>query len=103
MEEFSLFVELKAAGWLSLVAGRSSDLHKLNKHAIELSLAVRSTAEECSLAVGDFVGYETVKSASRINRAVVISVDYGERESATSKQSSVSGYFILMLSLENPA
>ncbi len=53
-----------------------SGLEKLTRrHAIKLSPAAGVSVEECSLAVGAVVGYGSVKSASRMNHAVVIFLD----------------------------
>ncbi|KAJ3607640.1 hypothetical protein NHX12_024691 [Muraenolepis orangiensis] len=45
------------------------------RHAVKLSPGLNCTVEECSLAVGAVVGHDSVKSASRMNNAVVIFLD----------------------------
>ncbi|KAJ3583013.1 hypothetical protein NHX12_000010 [Muraenolepis orangiensis] len=45
------------------------------RHAVKLSPGPNCTVEECSLAVGAVVGHDGVKSASRMNNAVVIFLD----------------------------
>lgn len=48
-------------------------------HAVKLSPAVSCSVEECSLAVGELVGYGSMKSASRMNNAVVIFLDSADK------------------------
>ncbi|KAJ3582151.1 hypothetical protein NHX12_015823 [Muraenolepis orangiensis] len=45
------------------------------RHAVRLSPAAQVSVEECSLAVGEKVGYKSVKFAARMNRAVVVFLD----------------------------
>ncbi|KAJ3585810.1 hypothetical protein NHX12_012219, partial [Muraenolepis orangiensis] len=45
------------------------------RHAVKLSPAAQVSVEECSLAVGEKVGYKSVKFAARMNRAVVVFLD----------------------------
>ncbi|XP_068448193.1 uncharacterized protein [Clinocottus analis] len=48
-------------------------LHKLTrKHGVKIAPCFPCSVEDCSLAVGKLVGYSSVKSAARVNRAVVI-------------------------------
>ncbi|KAJ3582452.1 hypothetical protein NHX12_000597, partial [Muraenolepis orangiensis] len=42
------------------------------RHAVRLSPTAQVSVEECSLAVGENVGYRSVKFAARMNRAVVV-------------------------------
>ncbi|KAJ3585232.1 hypothetical protein NHX12_013953 [Muraenolepis orangiensis] len=45
------------------------------RHAVKLSPAAQVSVEECSLAVGEKVGYKSVKFAAWMNRAVVVFLD----------------------------
>ncbi|KAJ3582870.1 hypothetical protein NHX12_000155, partial [Muraenolepis orangiensis] len=45
------------------------------RHAVKLSPDAQVSVEECSLAVGEKVGYKSVKFAARMNRAVVVFLD----------------------------
>lgn len=80
-------------------------LEKLTRrHAIKVCPVDGVMVEECSLAVGEAVGYGSVKFASRMNRAVVIFLDSME----TVHQPIESGVVIHatlspVLSLVNPA
>ena len=59
-----------------MTASGGSGLEKLTRrHAIKLAPAVRCSVEECSLAVGEVVGYGSIKSASRMNNSVVVFLD----------------------------
>lgn len=59
-----------------MAAGEQFSFQKLTRrHAIKLSPPAGVSVEDCSLAVGEFVGYESIKSASRMNGAVVIFLD----------------------------
>lgn len=50
-----------------------SGLEKLTRrHAVKLSPPAGVSVEECVLAVGEIVGHGSVKSASRMNRTVVV-------------------------------
>ncbi|KAI3351123.1 hypothetical protein L3Q82_005601 [Scortum barcoo] len=51
------------------------------RHAVRLVPAVSCSVEEVSLAVGEVVGYGSVKSASRMNGAVLIFLDSPEKVS----------------------
>ncbi|KAI3363574.1 hypothetical protein L3Q82_012163 [Scortum barcoo] len=70
---------------LGLVAGlpaRFGQYEKLTRrHAVKLVPAVSCSVEEVSLAGGEVVGYGSVKSASRMNGAVVIFLDSPEKVS----------------------
>ncbi|KAK0155418.1 Transposon TX1 uncharacterized protein [Merluccius polli] len=45
------------------------------RHAIKLFPEVQCSVEEAGLAVGEVVGYDCVRSASRMNRAIVLFLD----------------------------
>lgn len=49
------------------------------RHGIKLPVGVDYSVEECSLAVGEVVGYECIKAASRMNSAVVMFLDSADK------------------------
>lgn len=49
------------------------------RHGIKIVPEMNCSVEECSLAVGEAVGYESILSASRMNSAVVIFLDAIEK------------------------
>ena len=66
--------------WRKFAAGGGSGLHKLTRrHGFKLCPAVDCSVEEVSPAVGEVVGYDSVKSALRMNSAVVVFVDSIEK------------------------
>ncbi len=81
LARFCVFALLPLCHWklaepLGIAAGGNSGLDKLTRrHAIKLSPAVSCSVEECSLGVDEIVGCKSVKSASRMNSAVVIFLD----------------------------
>ena len=85
------------------MAARSlSGLERLTRrHAVKLSPAVGVSVEECSLAVGAAVGYGSIKSASRMNSAVVIFLDCTDKvnqvvESGVEFQGTLTSVFPLV-------
>ena len=63
-------------------ARSTMDLTKLTRrHGIKIAPAFPCSVEECSLAVGGLVGHSSVKSAARMNNAVVIFLDSVEKAS----------------------
>ncbi len=95
-----LFCSLvEATAWLHVKAPTYT-----NWHAIKLSPAVGCSVEDCSLAVREIVGYESVTSASRMNSAVVIFLDITEKVNQLLESGVVIwGTFTPVLSLVNPA
>lgn len=75
--------------------GGVSGLNKLTcRHTIKLSPAVGCSVEDCSLAVGEIVGYDSVKSASRMNSTVVIFLDSTDKVNELIESGVVvRGYF----------
>ncbi|TWW78233.1 hypothetical protein D4764_11G0003540 [Takifugu flavidus] len=60
--------------WMDLAPG-ASELEKLTRgHGVKLSPPDGVSVEECALAVGDIVGHGSMKSASRMNKMVVVFV-----------------------------
>ncbi len=45
------------------------------RHAFKLCPSIDCSVEDCALAVGAIVGYDSIKSAARMNNGVVIFVD----------------------------
>lgn len=88
-----------------MAAGEQFSLHKLTRrHAIKLSPPDGCSVEECSLAVGEVVGYESIKSASRMNSAVVIFLDNVDKVNQLLESGLViQGTYIPVLSLVTPA
>lgn len=41
-------------------------------HGIKVSVGVEFSVKECSLAVGQVIGHESIRSASRINSVMVL-------------------------------
>ncbi|KAI3360756.1 hypothetical protein L3Q82_012994 [Scortum barcoo] len=74
---------LSASVWAGIRGGgHGRSFEKLTRrHAVRLVPAVSCSVEEVSLAVGEVVGYGSVKSASRMNGAVVIFLDSPEKVS----------------------
>lgn len=62
---------------------------------------VSCSGEECGLAVGQLVGYDSVKSASRMNSAVVIFVE--KVNQVVQSGVVIQGSFTPVLSLVSPA
>lgn len=61
------------------MAGKSCDTAGFRslsrRHGIKIPVGVDFSVEECGLAVGELVGCESVKAASRMNNAVVMFLD----------------------------
>lgn len=54
----------------------SGGLEQLTRrHGIKVPVGVDCSVEECSLAVGQIVGCESIRSASRMNHAMVLFLD----------------------------
>lgn len=49
------------------------------RHGIKVPVGVECPVNECSLAVGEIVGYDSIMSASRMNSAVVLFLDSVEK------------------------
>lgn len=88
-----------------MAAGDQLCLFKLmHRHAIKLSPPAGCSVEDCSLAVGEEVGYGSIKSASQMNSAVVIFLDDIDKANQLIENGVViQGTFIPVLSLVNPA
>lgn len=69
------FVQIVGLGIIPVVGGHV-ELEKLTRrHAVRISPHVGCSLEEASYAVGEVVGFESVKSASCMNSAVVRFLD----------------------------
>ncbi|KAK9533206.1 hypothetical protein VZT92_008344 [Zoarces viviparus] len=53
--------------------------HLTRKHGIKISAGFPCSVEDIGLAVGEMVGHSSVKSAARMNSAVVIFLDQVEK------------------------
>lgn len=74
------------------------------RHAIKLSPPAGCSVVDCVLAVGEEVGYGSIRSASRMNGAVVIFLDDIDKANQLIENGVViQGTFISVLSLVNPA
>ncbi|CAF92714.1 unnamed protein product, partial [Tetraodon nigroviridis] len=61
---------------MPVVGTAPAELEKLTRrHGVKLNPAVACSVEEAALAVGDVVGHDSVRSASRMNGAIVIFVE----------------------------
>ena len=74
------------------------------RHGIRIAPGARRSVEECSLAVGEVVGYGSIVSASRMNGAVVVFLDSIEK-ATTMVQNGVliRGTFTPVVPLVRPA
>lgn len=60
--------------------GMGFDYEKLTRrHGVKVAPAMACSVEECALAVGAIVGHMSVKSASRMNSAIVLFLDCVEK------------------------
>jgi len=103
-----VLVEAAAAAGVAVsmaAIGERTSLHNLTRrHAIKLSPPNGCSVEECVLAVGEIVGYDSVKSASRMNSAVVIFLDTVEKVNQLLESGVViQDTHTSVLSLVNPA
>jgi len=103
-----VLVEAAAAAGVAVsmaATGERTSLHNLTRrHAIKLSPPNGCSVEECVLAVGEIVGYDSVKSASRMNSAVVIFLDSVEKVNQLLESGVViQDTHTSVLSLVNPA
>ncbi|KAL7890940.1 hypothetical protein AOLI_G00004160 [Acnodon oligacanthus] len=85
-------------------AGRVS-FEKLSRcHGIKIAPEVSCSVEECALAVGEIVGYNSVVSASRMSGAVVVFLDEVEKvKSMVQNGAVVQGTFTPVTPLIRPA
>ncbi len=74
------------------------------RHGIKISTSFPCSVEECSLAVGKVVGYESVKSAALMNSTCVIFLDDIEKRNKVIESGVViSDTFVQVLPLSSPA
>ena len=63
-------------GTMLVALAAAAEFEKLTRrHVIKLSPVVQCSVEEAGLAVGEVVGFSSIKSASRMNGAIVIFLD----------------------------
>lgn len=107
MEHFQLIWTYNAGerGASNVNMSVGSGLERLTRRdAIKMVPMVSCSVEECGLAVGQVVGYDSVKSASRMNSAVVIFLDSVEKVNQVVQSGVViQGSFTPVLSLVSPA
>ncbi len=66
--------------WLAMAGASQTKFEQLSRrHGIKLAPVVNCSVEDCSLAVGKAVGFDSIMSASRMNSAVVIFLDTIEK------------------------
>ncbi len=66
--------------WLAMSGARQTKFEQLSRrHGIKLAPVVNCSVEDCSLAVGKAVGFDSIMSAERMNSAVVIFLDTIEK------------------------
>jgi len=74
------------------------------RHAFKLCPTVECSVEDCALAVGGVIGYESIKSASRMNNGVVIFVDSFDKVVTIVEQGvTVNDSLVQAVPLVNPA
>ncbi|KAI4899184.1 hypothetical protein NFI96_019398, partial [Prochilodus magdalenae] len=74
------------------------------RHGVKIAPGVKCSVEECSLAVGEVVGYGSILSASRMNSAVVLFLDSIEKANALVQTGVViQGTFTPVVPLIRPA
>lgn len=74
------------------------------KHGVRIAPAFVCSVEDCSLSVGKVVGYSSIKSAARMNNAVVIFVDTIEKANTlVEKGITINDAFVSVLPLATPA
>ncbi len=74
------------------------------RHAFKLCPTIDCSVEDCALAVGAIVGYDSIKSAARMNNGVVIFVDSFDKVATIVEQGVViKETFVQAIPLVNPA
>jgi len=72
--------------WLTMAGPSQTKFEQLSRrHGIKLAPVMNCPVEECSLAVGNAVGFDSIISASRMNSAVVIFLDTIEKVKCSSE------------------
>lgn len=121
---FSLFFSSSISGWVVVscscvfvvaclparpgimpVVDVATEFESLTRrHAVKLVSAVSCSVEEAGLAVGEAVGYGSVKSASRMNGAIVIFLDNRTKvKDVVEKGVIIKDTFTRVLPLVDPA
>ncbi|KAL7890944.1 hypothetical protein AOLI_G00004200 [Acnodon oligacanthus] len=89
---------------MAAAAGRVSFEKLSRRHGIKIAPEVSCSVEECALAVGEIVGYNSVVSASRMSGAVVVFLDEVEKvKSMVQNGAVVQGMFAPVTPLIRPA
>ncbi len=93
-----------AAATASAFAGNAAFERLSRRHGIKIAPVMNCSVEECSLAVGKAVGYESILSASRMNGAVVVFLDAIEKvNSAVQSGVVIKDTFTPVMPLVQPA
>lgn len=86
------------------VSGSMEFSRLTRKHGLKICPGFRCSVEECALAVAEVVGAGSVRSAARMNGAVVIFVDEVEKANAAITSGIVvNETFVPVLPLASPA
>eukprot|EP00066_Takifugu_rubripes_P002426 XP_003964360.1 PREDICTED: uncharacterized protein LOC101065967 [Takifugu rubripes] len=99
----------RLSGWLAsdamVLGGGSGDPSRLTRrYGVKVGARSLYTVEEVALAVGEVIGHGSVKSAARMNRAVVVFVEKVEQVNRLVEAGiSVGGRFEAVLPLSQPA
>ncbi|KAI3367093.1 hypothetical protein L3Q82_008127 [Scortum barcoo] len=90
-------------GFVRVCEGVTDTSSSAGHHVCRWRAGEADSVEECSLAVGELVWYSSVKSASRMNSAVVIFLDSVDKVNRVVESGVViQGTFTPVLSLVNP-
>lgn len=105
---FSVWVLWRVCLWVSSLFGTMHVVEVVERltwrHAIKLVPLVPCSMEEAVLAVGQVVGYGSIKSASRMNRAIVMFLDSTAKVSeVVEKGVAIHDTFTPVLLLISPA
>lgn len=74
------------------------------RHGIKVPVGSESSVEEVSIAIGGIVGYNSIRSASRMNGAVVLFLDKIEKvNEVVEKGITLNDGFVKVFPLVNPA
>lgn len=92
--------------WLAgMASAEAAGFEQLTRqHGVKVPVGVECSVEECVLAVGELVGHNSVRSASRMNGAVVLFLDKVEKVNVIVENGIVmNDSLIKVFPLVNPA
>ena len=85
-----------------MTAAGIMDFQRLTRqHGVKIQCS--ASVEECSLAIGDVVGHENVKSAPRMNSAIVVFIATIEKARQLIVTGIVLNAYITVLPLSSPS